>query len=85
LDSGSEEEIRSAYLKKIKQFPPDRFPEEFERIRDAYEALRDPRSRVLFQLRSMDPEAPLVALLDPQEKKREFVGPGPWLAVMMKS
>jgi len=46
--------------------------------------LKDPRSRAIVQLRSVDPEAPLVTLLDQQKKKREFVGPGPWLAVMMK-
>ena len=41
--NASEEEIRSAYLAKVKEHPPDRSPEEFERIRDAYETLRDPR------------------------------------------
>ena len=81
-DDSGEEEIRLAYLKKIKEYPPDRAPEEFERIRDAYEILSDPRGRTLVQLRSVDPEAPLVTLLDKQEKKREFVGPGPWLASM---
>ena len=35
--NASEDEIRRAYLEKVKQFPPDRSPEEFERIRDAYE------------------------------------------------
>lgn len=85
VESGSgEKEIRSAYLKKIKEFPPDRSPEEFQRIRDAYEILRDPRRRATVQLRSIDPEAPLAALLDGQKKKREFLGPGPWLAVMAK-
>ncbi len=41
-DAG-EEEIRAAYVRKVKEHPPDRSPEEFERIRDAYESLRDPR------------------------------------------
>ncbi len=82
-DSG-EEEIRLAYLKKIKAYPPDRAPEEFERIRDAYEILSDPRHRARAQLFSVDPEISLVALLDNQEAKRAFVGPGPWLAAMEK-
>ena len=38
-----EEEIRAAYLRKVKEYPPDRSPREFERVRDAYEMLRDPR------------------------------------------
>ena len=40
-DAG-EEEIRAAYVRKVKEHPPDRSPEEFERIRDAYDSLRDP-------------------------------------------
>ena len=78
------EEIRAAYLKKIKAYPPERCPEEFERIRDAYEILNDPGRRILVQLQSVDPEAPLITLLDKQKKKRAFVGPGPWLAVMKR-
>ena len=34
-----EEEIRAAYLRKVKEYPPDRSPREFERVRDAYEIL----------------------------------------------
>src|SRR5215813_526208 len=37
-----DEEIRAAYLRKVKKYPPDRAPQEFEKIRDAYETLRDP-------------------------------------------
>ena len=39
-DAG-DEEIRAAYLSKVKEFPPDRAPAEFEKIRDAYETLRE--------------------------------------------
>ena len=42
-ENASEQEIRTAYLSKVKEFPPDQSPQEFEGIRDAYEALRDPR------------------------------------------
>ena len=44
-DAG-EEEIRSAYVRKVKEHPPARSPEQFERIRDAYDSLRDPRRRM---------------------------------------
>ena len=40
-----DEEIRAAYLRKVKEYPPDRAPREFEKVRDAYEILRDPRRR----------------------------------------
>lgn len=77
-----EKEIRAAYLKKIKEYPPDRLPVEFERIRDAYQTLRDPRIRVRIMLQSADPEAPLASLLDSHTAGRRFVGPEPWLAAM---
>jgi DnaJ domain len=79
-----EEEIRSAYLRKVKEHPPDRSPEEFERIRDAYEILRDPRRRVRDMLLSADPEVPLVSLVEGQPLTRRFTGPGPWLEVLKK-
>jgi hypothetical protein len=82
-NDASEEEIRAAYLKKIKEHPPDRSPDEFERIRDAYKILCDSYSRMLIMLQSADPEAPLVALLDSQKKNRKFIGPVPWIAAMM--
>ena len=53
-DAG-EEEIRAAYVRKVKEHPPDRSPEEFERIRDAYDSLRDPRRRMRDRLLSADP------------------------------
>jgi len=82
-DAG-EEEIRNAYLKKIRQYPPDRAPEEFERVRDAYETLRDPCARTLAMLRSIDPKAPLQTLLESRAEKRRFVGPQLWFGAMKK-
>jgi len=75
-------EIRAAYLRKVKENPPDRAPEQFERIRDAYELLRDPRRRALQTLLAVDPSAPLVSLLPAHPAERRFIGPGPWLAVL---
>ena len=76
------EEIRAAYLKKIKESPPDRLPAEFERIRDAYGILRDPRMRMRIMLQSADPEASLTSLLDSAIAERRFVGPEAWLAAI---
>jgi curved DNA-binding protein CbpA len=81
LEAG-DQEIRDAYLRKVKEFPPDRSPQEFERIRDAYELLRDPRRRTLHMLLSVDPHQPLESLLDEGPAPRKFVGPEPWLAVL---
>jgi curved DNA-binding protein CbpA len=78
----TDEEIRAAYLRKVKEFPPDRAPEAFERVRDAYEALRDPRRRVQRLILAADPQAPLTSLLDERGPKRQFAGPEAWLAVL---
>jgi curved DNA-binding protein CbpA len=78
----SQEAIRAAYVGKVKQFPPDRAPADFERIRDAYELLRDPRRRAAYFLFSADPEASFVSLLADRPEERRFAGPGPWLAVV---
>ena len=77
-----DEQIRAAYLAKLKQFPPDRAPVEFEQVRDAYELLRDRRRRAQHTLFSVNPNAPLESLLDGTETQRRFAGPGPWLAVL---
>jgi DnaJ-class molecular chaperone len=76
------DEIRAAYLTRLKQFPPDRSPAEFEQIRDAYELLRDRRRRAQYTFFSVDPDAPLGSLLEGMENQRPFVGPAPWLAVL---
>jgi curved DNA-binding protein CbpA len=76
-----DEEIRAAYLRKVKQYPPDRAPREFERVRDAYEMLRDPRRRTRLMLLAADPKQPLTSLLDGLKPQRQFTGPEAWLAV----
>jgi curved DNA-binding protein CbpA len=82
--NASEEEIRAAYLRRIKEHPPDSSPEEFERIRDAYETLRDPRRRAQSLLFAVDPEAPMTSLIADRRTERRFVGPNPWLAALKK-
>ena len=80
--NAGEEEIRAAYLRKVKEYPPDRSPEEFEKIRDAFETLRDPRKRTRAMLLAADPGAPLAALLDSQAPPRLFAGPEVWREVL---
>ncbi len=80
--NASDEDIRAAYLSKVKEFPPDRSPEEFERIRDAYDSLRDPRQRAKAMLLSTDFDAPLVSVIEGQKPRRIFAGPQPWREVL---
>ncbi len=78
----SAEEIRAAYLLKVREHPPEQSPEEFERIRDAYETLRDPRRRAREMFLAADPSEPLVSLIAGERAPRRFVGPHPWMEVL---
>jgi curved DNA-binding protein CbpA len=83
-ENAGDEEIRTAYLRKVKEHPPDRSPEEFECIRDAYETLRDPRRRTHEMLLAADPFAPFASLFGSLEPERRFVGPNPWLEALKR-
>jgi curved DNA-binding protein CbpA len=80
-----DEEIRAAYLRKVKEYPPDRAPREFEKVRDAYETLRDPRRRTLHLLLSAEPQQPLLSLLEGRNSEPRFAGPDAWLAVLRET
>jgi len=38
-------EIKKAYFAAVRKYPPERFPEEFKKIREAYDTLSDPESK----------------------------------------
>jgi hypothetical protein len=80
--NATEEEIRAAWLSKVKEFPPDRSPAEFEGIRDAYDILRDPRKRAREMLFLTTFGGPLVSLVDEHKVQRTFAGPQPWREVL---
>jgi len=81
LPSADAEELRAAYLRKVREFPPDRAPERFEQVRDAYDRIRSPQQRARRWL-----EAPgcgrFVDLLDELPARRLHVGPDAWLEVV---
>ncbi len=80
-DAG-EDAVRAAYLRKVSEFPPERDPEQFEKIRDAYAMLRDRRARAQNILRDGNPLPKLDTLLDDVVRKRDFVGPKLWREVL---
>ena len=41
----STDELKRAYFGKVRLYPPERYPEDFKKIRAAYETLSDPKSR----------------------------------------
>jgi hypothetical protein len=75
-------EIRTAYMRKIKEYPPDRCGPEFERIRDAYDQLKDPYRRAEYLILGASLEMPLESLLDDIPATRRYVGPELWLEAM---
>ncbi len=79
------EALRAAYLAKIREHPPERDPETFERIRDAYQALSDP----VRKMRSVfDPASIRMSLQDMvatgggNPAGRPFLGTKPWLEAL---
>lgn len=59
----ADEAVKYAYLQKVKQYPPEQATEQFQQIRAAYEAIKDARSRVQYQL-FHQPEADFDKLLE---------------------
>jgi len=59
--------VRDAYLRKIRQFPPETAPAEFRLINEAYEKLKSRTERVRFALFDSDPDAisPMDCLREP--------------------
>jgi hypothetical protein len=48
------EEVRRAYFRLVRQTPPETHPEEFQRVRAAYETLRSPMRRAELALETFD-------------------------------
>ncbi|MFN7925362.1 MAG: J domain-containing protein [Bryobacteraceae bacterium] len=76
------EQAREAYLRLVKSHPPESDPEAFERIRDAFDEVSDPRKRTTRFLEG-EPKPPLASLLDAIPAERKFTGPKAWLAVVV--
>lgn len=52
-DDASDDEIKQAYLRKVKDNPPDRDQEQFQLIHNAFSAIKDPKSRMNYALFNM--------------------------------
>jgi hypothetical protein len=61
------DQVRIAYHRKVREHPPERDPEGFKRVREAYDTLRSPRKRAeltLLELRQGPGEFDLDRLRD---------------------
>jgi curved DNA-binding protein CbpA len=56
-------EIKQAYLRKVKAHPPESDPENFQVIHQVYQAVKDAKSRLQFELFNL-PEACFDDMLD---------------------
>lgn len=45
-----QDRIKEKYIEKIREFPPETYPEEFQEIRRAYETLKDPKKRKQYDM-----------------------------------
>ena len=67
--SADARQIKRAYFEKVKQFPPERCPDEFKEIRAAYDALSDEQTRTKYDEAAALPEE--VAFLYGQAQKAQ--------------
>ena len=73
-----DETIRKRYLTLIRKFPPEKAPEQFQRITKAYEALKSRRARIENQIfgpiETVSTARALGALGDACRPQRKVVG-----------
>lgn len=60
--TASADEVRQAYFRLVRQYPPEAHPEQFKRVRAAYEALRSPTRRAELALLTFEQVAAEVDL-----------------------
>jgi len=78
----SDEEIRQAYVAAIREHPAEKEPELFEKLRTAFELLRDPVEKASMELAEIVPTRPLDNLVQGIAEERRFAGIDAWLAVL---
>ena len=84
-ESADDAAVRAAYLAAVRGHPPDRDPTGFQRIREAYDAIRDEDRRLELRLFGPPPLERLEALVDAFPDERHHVGPEAWLAVLREA
>ena len=63
-DDADDEAIRRRYLELVKEFPPEKSPERFAAIRQAYESLRDQTTRLRHRLFEAGKKESIEALVE---------------------
>lgn len=74
--------LRQAYLDRVRQHPPETDPENFERVRDAYNAIDSEEKRNRWRLLSPRPLEGIAELERRLRTELRRVGPKPWIEVI---
>lgn len=83
-ETATDDDVRRAYLHKIREFPPERTPDEFQRVCDAYALIKTELDRArlrLFGMPKTTSGTKLTELVPKAEKadKRYNVGVNAWI------
>ena len=80
-EDADDDAIRAAYVAGVQRYPPDRDAEGFQRIRVAYELLKNKDERLKLKLfgRPADAAGHPSEWLSEGQPQRVYAGPGPWL------
>ena len=76
------EEIRQAWLAGVRRYPPDRDPEAFGRLREAYDQLRDPLGARSERLFGSPDVAGFAGLAEKLPREKRWLEPAAWLRLL---
>jgi len=76
-ENANDEQIRKAYLEEVKKAPPERDPERFRKVSEAYSKIGSEKARLNYFLFSRDTyiETPFEALVHEFRRKKERTPP----------
>ena len=74
-ETADDAEIKKAYLRKVREFPPDRAPQQFQVVREAFEAVQTRRDRLRYRLFHTELPTPAM-LLEPSSQDAGSRRPG---------
>jgi curved DNA-binding protein CbpA len=76
------EDVKKAYFARVREFPPERDPDMFKKIRAAYEMLRTPEAKAATDLFLPHPPVPYGGIKRPLVYNLEFQ-PGDWAVLLV--
>lgn len=81
-EDASQEEVRSAYMRKLREYPPEKLPLKFNQLQEAYDLVKDEVSRArltIFGIPQKKSEISLPELLGDEKRMRNRIGINKWL------